>query len=143
MRCESCAYFAGKERLLPFVVADEQRIDSVRSRSIAADDKLLLLIELQLHPGAAALARLVARISSLGDDSFEADARPGIDDVLSASRERFRQQNAGPFYDRRQPASTFVQRLTQQLDTVEMKDVERIEDDRVIAVRGAMLQRLE
>ena len=42
--------------LLAYVVADEQRINAMRSGSIATNHELLLFIEFQLDPGAAPFA---------------------------------------------------------------------------------------
>src|SRR4051812_18796436 len=46
MRREPCSHLPGEAQLLSFVVAHEQRVDAVWSRTIAANHELLLLIEL-------------------------------------------------------------------------------------------------
>src|ERR1041384_2490713 len=58
MRRKSCAHLSRESQLAVFVVADEQRIDAIRSRPEAADYQFLLLVSFQLHPPAGALAPL-------------------------------------------------------------------------------------
>jgi len=143
MRREPRAHFSGKPKLFPLVVAHQQRIDAVRSRSISADDKLLLLVEFQLDPRAAAFARLVMRIRALGDDALQSDSGNGFDYLLWRARERFRHQDARTFDDGRQSLATFGERLSRQIVAVDVKQIERIEHDGVVAVRGSMLKCLK
>src|ERR1700683_675889 len=58
-------------QLIPFVVADDQRINAVRPREISADYELPAEINAMFYPDAAASARLVDAVSSLADDAFE------------------------------------------------------------------------
>ena len=59
-RREAGAHLAGEAQLPAVVIADEQRVDSAGTRTIAADDELLLLVEFQLEPGCVAIARCVS-----------------------------------------------------------------------------------
>src|SRR5687768_18088212 len=51
--CEASAHLPRKPKLCSVEIADEQRVDAMRTRTISADDELLLLVELQLEIGRA------------------------------------------------------------------------------------------
>jgi hypothetical protein len=55
--CESGSDFAGEAKRVAFVESDEKCIDPLWPRSIAADDELRLLVQLQLDPRADRLYR--------------------------------------------------------------------------------------
>src|SRR6187431_850288 len=59
------------------------------------------------------------------------------------ARQRFGQQDARTLDDGRQPFPTLAQRKSGQVLTIEMKQIEGIEHDRVVAVRRSMLERLK
>src|ERR1041384_2385331 len=96
MRREPCSHLSGEPQLLPLVVADEQRVYAVRSRAITANHEFLLLIELQLDPGATAFARLVEGVFAFGTDSLQSDSRDGFDHLLRRASERLREEDAPP-----------------------------------------------
>jgi ATP-dependent DNA ligase len=64
---------------LALVITHQQRIDTRPGWTVAADNKFLLTVELERHPGAGPLAGLVERVSALGDDPFELQASYRID----------------------------------------------------------------
>jgi hypothetical protein len=76
VRRKARPYLPGVVQLPALVVADQQRVDTVGARAIAANDKLLLLIELELHPRAAALPGVVSRVAPLGYHPFESESVP-------------------------------------------------------------------
>src|SRR5215472_5563705 len=59
------------DQILSTVVADDQRIESVRSGHIAADHEFLTAIHSVFGPCASAFACLVSAILPFGHDAFE------------------------------------------------------------------------
>src|SRR5438445_1085966 len=57
-------------QLVSLIVADDERVKTVRSRKVAADDELLPSIHAILDPSTASLSRLVQAVLSFPDDSF-------------------------------------------------------------------------
>src|SRR5215472_11866238 len=70
-RDKSVASSCHIHQLVSVIVADDQRVNAVRSWKIPADDKLLPAIHAIFDPGAASLARLVVAVLLLADDSFQ------------------------------------------------------------------------
>lgn len=60
------------DQILPALIADDQRVQTVRSGEVAANDKFLAAIHPMLDPGAGALSRLVEAVSAFGHDTVEA-----------------------------------------------------------------------
>src|SRR5207244_9174676 len=71
MRSESSPDLRREDQICAFVISDEQCVERSIARSIAADDELLLFVQLQLHPGAASPAGFVQRRPALGHHSFQ------------------------------------------------------------------------
>src|SRR4051794_1531324 len=69
MRYEPVAHLGDVNQPVTVVISDDEGIKRT-SGSIAADDKLLPLIELVFNPGAAPFSRLIFRVSPFADDSF-------------------------------------------------------------------------
>src|SRR5581483_1539961 len=65
---------AGRNQMVAFVVADDQRPDTSAApafaRNPAGDDALLALVVLDLQPGAGSLARLVTAVEALRHDTL-------------------------------------------------------------------------
>jgi hypothetical protein len=64
------AYLTDKDELVAFVVADDQRVQRV-VWGVAANNKCLRLVNLELELCTAALARLVTGIFALGEDALK------------------------------------------------------------------------
>src|SRR6516225_10688979 len=85
-RCESIADLRRAHQTLAFVVTDDQRIERVGARLVAADHEFLMLSESHLHPGVAPPARRVRRLRSLRDHAFQAEPAHGFSDLSRGPR---------------------------------------------------------
>ena len=68
---KTISYLRGKMEPVTFVITDDEGIKRI-ARRIAADDEFLRAVHLVLDPVAAALARLIERALTLGDDALQA-----------------------------------------------------------------------
>src|ERR1700722_6333006 len=68
---QSATHPCGVDQIVAAVKADNQRIQSARSRHETADHELLSLIDAQLHPCARTLTGLVQTVFALRHDPFE------------------------------------------------------------------------
>src|SRR5260370_863613 len=55
------------DEVVALVIADDERVEVLAGRDIAADHKLLSLVDTHFYPSARAPARLVETIAALGD----------------------------------------------------------------------------
>src|ERR1700720_1120229 len=58
-------------QLIPVVIPNDQGVDSVGSREVSSDDKLLAEIHAMLDPRAASVPGFVDAVPALPDDAFQ------------------------------------------------------------------------
>jgi hypothetical protein len=69
-------------RLAVFVIAEEQRIEVLRTGRVPADDKLLLLVHPHRQPSTGTLSCFVAAIAAFRNDALQLMLPDGLDEVL-------------------------------------------------------------
>ena len=86
------------DEVVALVVADDDRVEVLWRRDVvAADHKLLDLVDAHLFPSAGAPARLVATIAALGDHAFKALlSGPQRDDFGGRGLQGFRKGDLSP-----------------------------------------------
>ena len=81
-RDESVAHLCHEGQSLLFVNADDQRVEPMRARDVAADDELLLLhVRAELDPGAWSRAGFVDGIDQFSYDTFQAEFAHGLENL--------------------------------------------------------------
>src|SRR4029450_8376772 len=88
---------------------------------------LFCMDELPLEPGMGSLTGAIRRVAPFSDDAFEAVTPDRPLELLHGALERFGQQHIGLLDRLCERSASLLERLRQQLSTVERQEVERIE----------------
>jgi hypothetical protein len=103
----------------------------------------LARLKLDLHPSTGSLPWFVARVESFRDDAFEAEIADRTFNVFWRARQRLREQNVCPAYERLKDLASETQRFTSQVPIANTEHVEDVVDEGEVLGRGTMLQCLE
>ena len=106
------------------------RVEVLWRRDVAADHKLLSLVDAHLYPSARAPARLVATIAALGDHAFKALLFNRSDDFGGRGLQGFRKEDLalhpGHHFGAEQFAA-IIERTVAQVFSGEVQKVEGVE----------------
>ncbi len=73
------------DELIALVVAEYERIEVLRCRRVAANDKLLTSVDAHLEPCSGAIARLVGAMDTLSDQAFQFLLSHGFDQIVQTA----------------------------------------------------------
>jgi hypothetical protein len=87
LRNEAATHPRGNVKLVSLAVADQECIKTIRAWGVAGNNKLLPAADAHFHPGAAALAWLIAAVAALGHDTRKALRTYGCHHILGRDGE--------------------------------------------------------